>query len=267
MAPHKTRAFILKVNPFRESSSILYLLTEHHGLVHGVAKGVRRKKSGVPNLERGFLVELLLYARPHRELHTLGAVAVLDHYPRLRTDVHKAAVRDTAFEVMLATMSPDAPHPELFSYLSDFMALLETQPCARCFPGMAWRFLYDFSSLMGFGPNIDTCANCGQNIAGKNGAYLIVENGTLLCGACTPQRQKSGAFLPQAALALLADGASSEQFDEVRSLPGAEMRRVNRLLAAYCQYHFQRASGFKSVDFLDSLAETPALQNERSNNQ
>jgi DNA repair protein RecO len=257
MAPHKTKAFILKVNPYRESSCILYLFTEHHGLVHGIAKGVRQKKSGIPSLERGFCAEMLLYTRPHRELHTLAAIAILDYYPRLRTDLYKNTVRDIAFEVILATMSPDSPHPEIFSYLSRFLEHLETQPRTRCFPGMAWRFLYDFSALMGFGPNIDTCASCGGSFLGKGGAYLFLESGTLLCGACAPLRERNGAFLPQAVLGILATGAAPEQFEEAGRLPASEMRRVGRLLARYCQYHFQHYSDFKSLDFLDSLIEAP----------
>ena len=253
MAPHKTKAFILKVNPYRESSCILYLFTEHHGLVHGIAKGVRQKKSGIPSLERGFCLELLLYTRPHRELHTLAAIAILDYYPRLRTDLYKNAVRDMAFEVILATMSPDSPHPEIFSYLSRFLAHLEARPHAQCFPGMAWRFLYDFSALMGFGPNIDTCANCGGGLSGKSGAWLFLESGTLLCGACAARHGKTGAFLPRAVLALLSEAAGQEHQEEIERMSGQEVRRISHQLARYCQYHFQHYSDFKSLEFLDSL--------------
>jgi DNA repair protein RecO len=226
-------------------------------LVHGIAKGVRQKKSGIPSLERGFCAELLLYTRPHRDLHTLAAIAILDYYPKLRTDLYKNAVRDMAFEVILATMSPDSPHPEIFSYLSRFLAHLETRPHAQCFPGMVWRFLYDFSGLMGFGPNIDTCATCGGILSGKGGAYLFLESGTLLCSACAPLRGKGGAFLPQEVLGMLGAGAAPEQFEEAGRMPGTEIRRVGRLLARYCQYHFQHYSDFKSLDFLDSLIGAP----------
>jgi DNA repair protein RecO (recombination protein O) len=258
MAPHKTKAFILKVNPYRESSCILYLFTEHHGLVHGVAKGVRRKKSGVPSLERGFCAELLLYTRPHRELHTLAAIAILDYYPGVRTDLYKNAVRDMAFEVILATVSPDSPHPEIFSYLSRFLRLLETRPHAQCFPGMAWRFLYDFSGLMGFGPNIDTCANCGGRLSGKAGAFLFLESGTLMCCACAPLRGKGGEFLPPAVLAVLSETAGPEHQEEIEKLSGQEVRRISHQLARYCQYHFQHYADFKSIEFLDSLCAVAA---------
>jgi DNA repair protein RecO len=257
MAPHKTKAFILKVNPYRESSCILYLFTEHHGLVHGIAKGVRQKKSGIPSLERGFCAELLLYTRPHRELHTLAAIAILDYYPRLRTDLYKNAVRDMAFEVILATMSVDSPHPEIFSYLNNFLGILETRPAAQCFPAMAWKFFHDFSALMGFGPDIDKCAQCGRRFSGMPGAYLFLESGTLQCDACAAPHGKAGAFLPQAVLALLSETASQEHQEEIERMSGQEVRRISHQLARYCQYHFQHYADFKSLEFLDSLIEAP----------
>jgi|GEM_PF-596109 DNA repair protein RecO len=253
MTVEKTKAFILKVNPFRETSCILYLYSEQHGLVHGVAKGIRRNKSGTPCPERGFLAELLLYSRPHRDLHTLAGISILDYFPGVRTDLHKSAVRDLAFEVIMKTMSTDSPHPDIFWYLLQFLANLETLPAHRCFPAMAWRFLYDFSALMGFGPNIDTCVRCGRPFAGSAGAYLLLESGTLECDECAQRKNNSGAFLPAAVLASLGGAALHTCPQEPRGISDVDARRIIRLFARFCQYHFQNYSDFKSLDFLDSL--------------
>ncbi len=233
MTVEKTRAFILKVNPFRETSCILYLYSEHHGLVHGVAKGIRRDKSGIPCPERGFLAELLLYSRPHRDLHTLAGISILDYFPGVRTDLHKSAVRDLAFEVIIKTMSTDSPHPDIFSYLLQFLARLETLPPHRCFPAMAWRFLYDFSALMGFGPNIDTCVRCGRPFAGSAGAYLLLESGTLECDECAQRKNNGGAFLPAAVLASLSGAALRDCPQGSRRVSVADARRIIRLFARF----------------------------------
>ena len=258
-AAEKTKAFVLKASPYRESSSLVYLYSEGHGLIHGVAKGVRRKKTGLPCLERGFLVELLLYSRPHRDLHTLSGISVLDFYPGIRTDLHKNAVRDMAFEVIIKTMSTDAPHPDVFTYLSGFLSLLESRPPHRCFPAMAWRFFHDFSSLMGFGLNVDVCGTCGKNLAGTTGAHLLLESGTLACDACARRPQGGTAFLPAAVLLSLSEPLDRECGPEPRRISVAEARRILGLFARFCQYHFQTAAGFKSVDFLDSLLSAPAV--------
>ena len=36
-------SYILHARPYRETSMIVYALTEHHGIVHMVSKGARKK--------------------------------------------------------------------------------------------------------------------------------------------------------------------------------------------------------------------------------
>ncbi len=238
MAAEKTKAFVLKANPYRESSSLLYLYSERHGLVHGIAKGVRRKKTGLPCLERGFLVELLLYSRPHRDLHTLSGISVLDFFPGIRTDLHKNAVRDMAFEVIIKTMSTDAPHPDVFSYLSDFLSRLESRPPRRCFPAMAWRFFHDFSWLMGFGLNVDACGTCGRTLAGMAGAHLLLESGILACDACARLPRGGTAFIPAAVLSTLSEPLDGECVPEPRRISAVEARQDTRAVCAVLPVSF-----------------------------
>jgi DNA repair protein RecO (recombination protein O) len=259
MAPHKTNAIILKIAPYRESSCILYLLTPDHGLVHGVAKGVRRKKAGVPPLERGFQVETLLYSRPHRELHTLGGMTVLDYYSSIRTDLFKNVVRDIAFEALLKTMSSDASHPEVFSLVADLCGRMDGAPAEECFPSMVWQFLFHFSRLMGVAPNLDTCFSCGSPVRGGDGAFLRLESGGMACRTCggggsgaqAAAGTVKGSFLPALVLRSLKNVCAPDA--EACRLPASEVRRITRLFARYCQYHFHHASDFKSLAFLDSI--------------
>jgi DNA repair protein RecO len=125
MAIEKTKAFILKTLPYRETSGIFYLLTEQQGLVHGIAKGIRKKKPGTCVPERGFLIETLVYIKPHRELHTLGEVQMVGYYPAIRSDLVKCAIRDAAFETILTNVSVGFPAPELFSLVAAYCDALE----------------------------------------------------------------------------------------------------------------------------------------------
>jgi DNA repair protein RecO (recombination protein O) len=255
MAPHKTKAIILKINPFRESSSILYLLTPEHGLAHGVAKGVKQKKTGTAVLERGFLIEALLYSRPHRELHTLGSISVLDYYPSIRTDLFKNVVRDIAFEVLLKTMSCDSSHPEVFLYCADMCGRMEVTSADNCFPVMLWRFFFHFAQLMGVAPNIETCSTCGRSVQGTNGAILRLESGGMNCPECAgtsiDPRGKTASFLPPIVLHSLRNDSVPNR--TACGMPPSEVRRITWLLARYCQYHFHHVSEFKSLAFLDSI--------------
>jgi hypothetical protein len=95
--------------------------------VHGIAKGVRRSggKSTPTPLDRGLLLEALLYHRPNRELHTLGSLHVTNFFHGIRADITKSALRDIAIELYLKTITEPSPHPELFELLVDFFAGLD----------------------------------------------------------------------------------------------------------------------------------------------
>jgi len=253
MSPQTTKAFVLKISPFRETSCILCLLTSEHGLVHAVAKGVKRKRACVPSLERGFLVEAVLYSRPHRELHTLGAITVLDYYSSTRTDLFKSTVRDIIFEVLLKTMSCDSPHPEVFSFCADLFGRMQAAVAGSCFPAMVWEFFYHFSRLMGVAPALDTCSSCGKVLSGTDGAFLLMESGGMICDGCARAAggAHSGLFLPSMVLSSLRSTPAAN--DAVRDISVSEARRITHLLARYCRYHFHCTSDFKSLAFLDSI--------------
>ena len=121
MSAEKTDSVILSVAPYRETSCILRLFTHTHGLVHGIAKGARGGGKSSTPLDRGFLLESLLYYKPNRELHTLGSPHVTNFFPAIRSDITKSALRDVALELYLKSITQSEPHPELFELLVSFL--------------------------------------------------------------------------------------------------------------------------------------------------
>jgi len=255
MAPQKTQAIILKISDFRESSGILYCLTPDHGLVHCIAKGIRRKKTGSPSMERGFLVETMLYCKPNREMHTLGDMDVVEYFPSIRKDLFKNIIRDIVFEVIIKTMSCDFPHPEVFRYCAEFFKAMDQSASQECFPDFLLKFFYEFCRLMGVAPNIDNCVNCGHTLVNRNGGYLRLENGSMCCTECTLfETQPQRFFVPGFVLELLRNTTHTPlcSVEAARLIP-SETRRIIWLFAGYCQYHFHHATEFRSLSFLDSI--------------
>jgi DNA repair protein RecO len=248
MSPTTTHAYILRVLPFRESSVIGYLFTESHGLIHGVARGIRTPKKGV-FVERGMLVETVLYVRPGRDLHTLGATAVVEAFGAIRGSLLKTAVRDVAFEVALSGISQADPHPELFGFFAKFLHFLESCPETHAYPFALWRFLYRFAALLGFGLPIDRCMSCGGELS--RGGELDIASGGLQCDRCA-LRTRSTRFLPPAALAVLR-GSLRDATELDDTLDPHERRRVTRLLADFCRYHFEVREEYRSLAFLEGV--------------
>ena len=249
MSAEKTRALILKTLPYSETSLIMHLFTEEHGLVHGIAKGVRKQKSRQDFLERGLLVELIVYLKPHRELHTLGSVNVLEFFPAIRTNLVKSTLRDAAFEVVLSSITETDAHPGLFTFFEKFLRHLhraaeeEVNPCAL------WLFYHRFAQHMGFGLDLRRCISCGAVITGD--ANLSVTRGGLACDACCGKPHDDFS-VPSPVLSYLAGGNPKPPVLR-RKLPVKTRKRVTRLLADYCRYHFDIQKEYKALVFLDEM--------------
>jgi DNA repair protein RecO (recombination protein O) len=252
MTIEKTTAYVLKTLPYRESSGIFHLMTENHGLIHGIAKGIRKKKTSASFVERGFLIETLLYIKPHKDLCVLGDIRILNFFPKTRTSLIGNAVRDAMFEMILATVSTGHNYPELFQVLTRFIGFLETIDGQYPKPALLWRFYQDFASIMGFGFNLANCVACQRTMSDLPGGYLIVEKGGLVCEGCAQEKGK-GKFIQRQALEYLNPAQPSLKPADAPPMSLIETRRLTHLFALYCQYHCDNHFEHKALEFLDSL--------------
>ena len=246
MAPVSTTALVLASHPFGETSTVLHLYTEALGLVHALAKGVRRAGRQFVPTERGLLIECRLYPPRTATLFTAGDISLLNGFCTIRHTLVAGALRDTAFEIALKTIHAQEPNPELFGFLCRFLERLDAAVPAGEGAVILWQYLGGFARLMGFGVSFGRCAQCRSPLQ-EQPAVLAVEKGSVLCGACAPDHA------PHARLS----GAVRE-FIRGRSgaaphLKGDELVRITRLLTHYCLYHGHARTQCTSLDFLCRL--------------
>jgi DNA repair protein RecO (recombination protein O) len=252
MSIEKVRALVLSVIPFRESSIIASLLTRSQGRVSGIAKGVRRSPKAPLTLERGLLVELFLYVKPHRDLHTIAEASVANYFPSIRADLGKLALRDAVLELVLKSAAASESHPELFDFA---LATLEHLEAASADPlpvSALWNFFHGWARLLGFHPDLKCCRRCGGDAA--QGGLLAIDKGGIVCAACAPGCAAAPSYLPAEVIRLFAseDHAASEANRETGLSPREQMR-IARLVADYCRYHLDIRSELKSLAFLESI--------------
>jgi DNA repair protein RecO len=213
LSAEKTESVILSVAPYRETSCILRLYTPARGLVHGISKGARKSAKSAP-LDRGFLIESLVYYKPNRELHTLGSPSVINFFPAIRSDITKSSLRDIALELYLKTIPQSDPHPELFELIVDFFIDIEGMYNSELLFPYLWRFICRYCLLMGFGIDIKNYKICGIDddiikfIEGSNYDINLQINDSL---------------------------------------------RITESLLQYCQRHFDIRTSFKSFEFIKTM--------------
>jgi DNA repair protein RecO len=249
MSAEKTRALVLKIIPYRESSCIVHLFTEAHGLIHGIAKGIRRSKSKQDILERGYLIELIVYIKLTRDLHTVSAVHVIEFFPAIRSNLIKSALRDAAFETILAAITVTDFHPELYAFFQKFLEYLEQSSEKECHPAAIWLFYHRFAQHMGFGLDLQHCITCGNELNGD--AVLVMNKGGLECKECSTGTHDRF-LVPHTVLTYLTHGSPKPQLLR-KNLSSGSLKNITWLLADYCRYHFDTQREFKALAFLDEM--------------
>ena len=253
MSIEKCTSIILSTTPFRESSLLLYLFTREHGRIHALAKGIRKgDRRGVP-VERGYLIEHMTYMRPHRDLQQVTDCHIREHFPAIRGDLEKTAVRDVLFDLALGAIKVTDPHPELFDYMAGFLGMLE-----RMCPGGGAlllhlsKMIFGFAGHLGVGVDFSGCGRCGKSFGEHGTAWLTIDRGMVRCDDCSPTQARTDRFLPGSIAAFFGCFGEPDSFPPPR-LTDKESMGVLRLACEYCRYHLDIRRHLESLSFIEQL--------------
>jgi DNA repair protein RecO (recombination protein O) len=192
----RDKGVVLRSYRLGEADRIVVFLTERHGKVRAVAKGVRRTTSKFgARLEPLTHVDLLLW-QGRSDLDIVNQVEVIDAYRPIREDLGKIPHGMALLEVTDQLAQERHPDPALYTMLTGALrALANPEADPRL---LAPSFFLKALVLEGAGPILDECANCGETEpATELVAFDLVAGGTL----CRIHR--SGRPMSAPALALL----------------------------------------------------------------
>lgn len=190
---YRDTAVVLRTYKLGEADRIVVLLTEHHGKVRAVAKGVRKTTSKFgARLEPLSHVRLQLYQGRELDIvsqadsvDTLGPlVADLDHLTRGLAIVE--AVDQMALE--------REPSPQLYRMLVGALRTIAERPSPLVVPAFYWKLL----ASEGVRPELDSCVRCGETEPDVAFVAFDVDEGGVLCRTC-----RSGVPITQGALEVM----------------------------------------------------------------
>ena len=239
MALYRDTGVVLRTIRLGEADRIVTLVTEGHGKVRAVAKGVRKTKSRFgARLEPMAHVSLLLYQG--RELDVVTQAEAIDHFRPVREDLDRLARATAMLEVVDQVAQERQANVRLYQMLVGALRALAAHDAPLLVPAFFWRLL----SLEGFHPLLDQCALCGG--ADDLTAFGLLDGGGL-CRACAP----STASRPVSAEALdllraILDGSLREA---LHADAGPATAEVAALATAAIEAHLERR--LRSVGVLD----------------
>jgi DNA repair protein RecO (recombination protein O) len=179
-APLKTDAIVLRSIRYGEADRILHLYTPHHGRLAAIAKGARRARSRFgARLEPFFRVRMVLH-EGRGELLTVTAVDTIASHGALRERAATLDAAARACDAVTRLFETADPHPEVFTLLSNELALLSSDPAhASAANGLAFRVKLLLAA--GIVPQLASCAACGEaeHLHGFSAAA-----GGVVCNSC-----------------------------------------------------------------------------------
>lgn len=156
-----TRGFVLHSKPYRESSALLYVLTEDDGYVSLVAKGVQRKNSPFKSILHPFIPLSLSYQGKSSLKTLVNADALSLALPLVGKRLYLGMYLN---EISLRCLRHDEANTTLFAaYLTALSRLAiddNPEPALRCFE-------LTLLSSMGYLADLQRCAMTGEPISAE----------------------------------------------------------------------------------------------------
>ncbi len=213
-----------------ETDRIVTFLTQGHGKVRAVAKGVRKSGSRFgARLEPTSHIALQCYRG--RELDVVTQVETIDANRALRESYACLTHAVPMLEAVDQVAQEREPAPALYRMLVGALRTLSDRPSPVVTPAFFWKLL----SLEGFHPYLDLCVRCGE--AGPFIAFDLVEGG-VLCAGCG---RLGGCRVEPEALGFLGQIVGGGVHRAITEPPAAEhVHEIERLGVLALEYHSER---------------------------
>ncbi|GAC1313341.1 MAG: DNA repair protein RecO [Acidimicrobiales bacterium] len=237
MTLYRDRGVVLRTYKLGEADRIVVLLTESHGKVRAVAKGVRKTKSRFGSrLEPHSHVSLLMY-EGRGELDVVNQAEYIEHHPKVREDLSRLAKATALLEAVDQVAQEREPSSQLYRMLAGALRSLERTDSPLLVAGFYLKLL----AAEGVAPLVDACARCGA--AGPLVAFDLGEGG-VLCRGC-----RSGTPMAEATLDLLRRVLGGDLTRALGEPAGPASRELEGLATIAMETHLERR--LRSLAVLD----------------
>ena len=228
MSLYRCEGIVLRTYKLGEADRIISVLTNSHGKVRGVAKGVRKTRSRIgARLEPMSHVTLLMY-QGRGDLDTISQADSLEQFKDIRGDLDRITHATAMLEAADIVSVEGQADPRLFEMLLGALRQLNRQDSALLVPAFFWKLL----AHEGYEPSLADCVRCGspEDIVGFDPAA-----GGVTCKACT-----LGTRMSFQALDLMREILGGRLSRALQEPVSAATHEVERLATVSLEHHLER---------------------------
>jgi DNA repair protein RecO (recombination protein O) len=218
---------VLRTYKLGESDRIIVLLTQGHGKVRAVAKGVRKTHSKFgARLEPMSHITLMLHE--WRELDIVNQVESVDSLAPMRADLDHMTRGLAVLEVVDQMSLDREPNPQLYRMLVGVLRTVAVNPSPLVVPAFFWKLL----TLEGVRPELDVCVHCGET---EPLVAFDMDHGGVLCRSC-----RSGAPVSAPALHLMRMILGGQMNAALAEPTSSATHEVNNHATRAIEHHIER---------------------------
>ena len=188
MASEKTRAIVLRVIEFSETSCVVWLFTEDFGKVSALAKGARRPKSPFEGaIDLLALIRIVFLRKSSDALDLLTEARLERRFRSAQRELARLYAGYYVAELLAELTDAGDPHPLLFAAADQALAAIDA---GEPLPETVLRFELIALREAGHQPSLVQCVACGQEVTTEGRVAFGMTAGGVLCPTCRPGRRQ-----------------------------------------------------------------------------
>lgn len=244
MGLYRTKAIVIGHKNLGEADKILTLFSPDRGIIHAVARGVRRPRNRLLGGSQIFTYGNYLIMQG-RNIDNISQSEIMESFYKIRGNLEQMAYGLYFAELLRASTPIEDKNDELFSFFLKTLYILQK-----------WQDLdflcrvYELKllAIQGFLPELFHCVSCGD--MDKDTFFFSIEFGGILCNECRLQDRKAILLNDKVLYALRKILLST--YEELTNFCIDDVRyHLKKILQLFILHQFD--CEFKTIDFINDI--------------
>lgn len=229
----KDDGIVVKQINFGDYDKILSIITQNHGKVSAIAKGVRKINSKKAASCELFVKSKFAFAKG-RSLDIITEAQTIRFFDSLRTVLEKIMVLFYISELLdrFVEEGDEVQSHEVYQLLDNFLQLCETSTEGNLF-SLTRGFESRLLAVLGISPDLYNCARCGNGLSNSLSFNYDPAGGGVLCGKCCNGGKFSGDTIS-------IDSLKSLRYFQEQDLSRSELLNLNSRIKSEVKFFNQR---------------------------
>lgn len=237
-----SKVIVLRCIDYQESSRIITVLSEQHGKIALLAKGVKKPKNKLAGvIEIGNILDVVYYYKSSRGIQTLSEASINYQSLSFRSDFKKASILFATLELTTQLVHEGEENPDLYLFLEKFITWLGNEGNAK--PGIFAYVQIRLANLIGFGL-VNECSGESETV------YLNISSGTL---SHRPDSELSYKLSPMQASFIVKALQSRQKGIFDTEFRVGELKQLIHHFDVYFKYHIEGYKDRKSDSIFEQL--------------